>query len=333
MMLAAALAAQTTLTFAFFGCNRIDAKDLDPVANPSSANRAQLKQTLAEVVAAHPALLFAGGDIVNGYVDDDGTVLKTQLAAWAKEVAWLPKSIGLVAVPGNHELNKKTGDQRMPSNLTYPLWEAFVQRAGYVSGHNGPTPASDPQDELTLDESKMSYTIDRAGVRFIVLNTDTRTKVKDSVTGTALGWIPAKWAGDQLARAETDPKVRAVFVLGHRNLIDPSEGKGDAPVDKRAADVLLAAMQGKTKLRAYVCAHVHAWNVRTIPGTKAVQIISGDGGSKLEKDAKEEFGWVEIQVKKDGRAAYIHHHRPMPQPYDSTERAVPSKSDSPVNLS
>ena len=50
-MLASLLAAPT-LTFAFFGCNRVDAKDLDPVKNPSSANQAQLAQTLREVAAA-----------------------------------------------------------------------------------------------------------------------------------------------------------------------------------------------------------------------------------------------------------------------------------------
>ena len=167
-----------------------------------------------------------------------------------------------------------------------------------------------------LDESKMSFTLDRDGVRFIVLNSDTRTTVPDPVTGTALGWIPAVWAGKQLSKAEADPKIRAVFLVAHRNLIDPSEGTGDAPVDKRAAERLLTAMRGKTKLRAYVCAHVHAWNVRLIPGTQAVQIIAGDGGSKLEKGAKEEFGWVEVRVHSDGTAGYLHYHRPMPTPYD-----------------
>lgn len=321
-----------TLSFAFFGCNRVDAADLDPVKNPSSANQAQLAQTLKEVVAAKPALLFAGGDLVNNYADDDGTVLRNQLNGWANETSWLPKKIGLVVVPGNHELNKKVRSQRMPSTLTYPIWNAFVASNRHVFVSNGPNPAHDPQDQLVLDESRFSYTLNRKGVRFIVLNTDTRTSATDPVTGTALGWIPAHWACEQLAAAEKDPSVHAVFVLGHRNLIDPSEGTGDAPVDKRAADILVAGMQGKKKLRAYVCAHVHAWNVRTIPGTSAMQIISGDGGSKLETDAKEEFGWVEIKVSKDGTASYIHHHRPMPHPYNSPVPILPTVDDAPVPI-
>lgn len=315
----ALLLAPPTFTFAFFGCNRVDAKDLDPVRNPSSANRAQLSRTLREVAALHPALLFAGGDLVNGYADDDGTVLSGQLAAWTREVAEFPRSIPLVAVSGNHELNKKIGDGRMPSTLTYARWKSWLAEGRFLYGTDGPTPATDPSDALVLDESKMSFTLDRAGVRLIVLNTDTRTTAEDPVTGTALGWIPAEWAGRQLAKAERDPKVRAVFVIGHRNLLDPSVGKGDAPIAKRMADRLLGAMRGKRKLRAYVCAHVHAWNVRRIPGTSAVQIVSGDGGSKLEKGAKEEFGWVEVRVHPDGKAGYVHHHRPMPHPYDAPE--------------
>jgi hypothetical protein len=86
IFLAAHALAAPRLTFAFFGCNRVDAKDLDPAKNPSSANHAQLQQTLTEVIAAKPALLFAGGDLVNGYVDDDGTVLRTQLSGWSQEV-------------------------------------------------------------------------------------------------------------------------------------------------------------------------------------------------------------------------------------------------------
>ena len=323
-MIAALLVAP--LAFAFFGCNRVDGKDLDPVANPSSANRAQLAQTLREVAALRPALLFAGGDLVMNYADDDGATLRRQLDGWSREVAGFPKSIPLVPFVGNHELNRKVGDQRTSSTATYPRWKAWLLGSGFVYGTDGPTPAKDPEDELALDESKMSYTLDRAGVRFIVLNTDTRTTRPDPMTGTVLGWIPARWASRQLARAEADPSVRAVFVLGHRNLLDPSEGTGDAPIDPIAAARLLAAMRGKRKLRAYVCAHVHAWNVRPIPGTDAVQIISGDGGSKLEKGATAEFGWVEVRVHSDGSAGYVHHHRPVPKPYDAPV-AGPSIAD------
>lgn len=329
-MLALLLAART-LSFAFFGCNRVERADFDPNTNPSSANRAQLAQTLREVADAKPAILFAGGDLVLGYADDDGQTLASELAGWSKEVASLPKSITLVPIAGNHELNRKVGDQRMPTLIAYPRWLSWLESHHWDFGENGPTPKTDPDDRLVLDESKMSFTVDREGVRFIVLNTDTRTTKQDPITGTALGWIPAVWAGKELARAEKDPKIRAVFVVGHRNLIDPSQGTGDAPVDKEASHRLVAAMQGKTKFRAYVCAHVHAWNVRPIPGTKALQIISGDGGSKLEKGAEEEFGWVELRVHPDGTAGYVHHHRPMPHPYTAAT-AVPSVADPEVAI-
>jgi len=333
-MFAALLLTAPGLTFAFFGCNRVDAKDLDPIKNPSSANQAQLSRTLQEVAAIHPSMLFAGGDLVNNYVDDDGSALRAQLDGWSREVASFPKSISLVPLPGNHELNKKLGDQRMPSVVTYPRWVSWLEASGFLYGKNGPTPASDPTDALVLDESRLNFTLDRNGVRFIVLNTDTRTTTTDPTTGTALGWIPAAWAVKQLESAESDRRIKAVFMVGHRNLIDPSVGTGDAPIDKRAADVLLAGLQGKSKFRAYVCAHVHSWNVRTIPGTHALQIISGDGGSKLEKDAaKQEFGWVEIRVAADGTAQYLHHHRPVPKPYNSSAPAPASDVDEPLPIS
>lgn len=326
-MLSALVLAAPSLTFAFFGCNRVDAKDLDPVHNPSSANQAQLQRTLSEVAAIHPALLFAGGDIVNNYADDDGTTLGAQLNGWSAELARFPKSIALVPVPGNHELNKKVGPQRMPSVLTYPKWSNWLEHSGFLYGKNGPTPANDPADQLSLDESKLSYTLDKEGVRFIVLNTDTRTTATDPVTGTALGWIPAAWATKQLEKAEADKQIRAVFIVGHRNLIAPSEGKGDAPIDTRAAQALIAGMRGKSKLRAYVCAHVHAWNVAPIPGTSAVQIIAGDGGSKLEDWATPEFGWVEVRVAPDGSATYLHHHREVPKPYNAPTITQPTVVD------
>ncbi|CAN5696729.1 hypothetical protein BH11ARM2_BH11ARM2_37730 [soil metagenome] len=320
------------LAFAFFGCNRVDAKDIDPVRNPSSANRAQLERTLSEVADARCSLLFAGGDLVNNYGNDDGTLLQRQIWNWSREVATLPKSIPIVAVPGNHELNKKVGDQRTASTLTYPRWKTWLTANGFLHGTNGPTPANDPEDALAMDESKMSYTLDRSGVRFIVLNTDTRTTTADPLTGTTLGWIPAVWASHELEKAERDPAVKAVFMIGHRNLIDPTNVIGDAPIDAKASKTLVAAMRGKRKFRAYVCAHVHAWNVRPIPGTRAVQIISGDGGSKLEKGAEEEFGWVEVQVHADGTAGYIHHHRPMPHPYNSPDPAPASTVDPEIRI-
>jgi hypothetical protein len=214
----------------------------------------------------------------------------------------------------------------MPSTITYPFWKSWLMKSNFLYGSNGPIPQTDPKDQLVLDESKMSYTMDRDGVRFIILNTDTRTTATDPTTGTALGWIPAVWAARQLEKAEKDKSVKAVFMIGHRNLVDPSNGVGDAPIDKRAVDTIVAGLKGKKKFRAYICAHVHAWNVRTIPGTAATQIVSGDGGSKLEKWAKPEFGWLEVRVERDGSASYIHHHRPVPSPYNA-DKAEPSVAD------
>jgi hypothetical protein len=326
-MLAATLLLAPSFTFGFFGCNRVDSKDLDPIGNPSSANLAQLRQTLGEARLRRLGLLFGGGDLVNNYGDDEGSTLQSQLAAWTNERKRIAPSLPIVPIAGNHELNRKVGGKKMPAFSTYPVWQTWMGGGDYVYGTDGPTPGTDREDALVLDESRMSFTLTRGNVRFIVLSTDTRTSTPDSDAGTALGWIPWSWAARQLDRAEHDRNIKAVFVLGHRNLLDPSKGVGDAPVNPVAARRLLDAMKGKHKLRAFVCAHVHQWDVKPIPGTHALQIIAGDGGSKLEESAKEEFGWVEIRVYPDGRAGYIHHHRPMPKPYNAPAPVLPTVAD------
>src|SRR5258706_10229330 len=72
---------QVALTFAFFGCNRIEAKDWEETRteNPSSANLPQLRQNLADVAKLSPDFLFFGGDVVMGYADDQGDVLRSQM--------------------------------------------------------------------------------------------------------------------------------------------------------------------------------------------------------------------------------------------------------------
>ena len=297
-----------TLSFAFFGCNRLGAKEWDPAANPSSANLPQLRRTLADVSALRPRpfALFAGGDLVNNYADDSGATLEAQLDGWAPEIARC--AVPVVPLPGNHELNRKIGGQRLPADATYGVWKTwFVAHPGLRLYGNGPVPKSSPEDRLTFDESKMSYSFDRGGVRFIVLNTDSRTSAPDATTGTKLGWTPAHWASARIAEADRDPTVRSVVLMGHRNLIAPATCEGDAPIAPEPGAVLLKAIRGSAKARAYVCAHVHAWDVAPMTQDergRKLQIVAGDGGSELEKGWRPKtgrtFGFVQILVHASG---------------------------------
>src|SRR6476620_7623411 len=55
-------------SFVFVGGCRVDPSDLDPIGNPSSANIAELRQTLADVAALRPRpdYWFFIGDLVEG---------------------------------------------------------------------------------------------------------------------------------------------------------------------------------------------------------------------------------------------------------------------------
>lgn len=333
MLLALALAAtrfqppadHVEMSFAFFGCNRLDKGDTDSqaAANPSSANLPQLERTYADLAALEPAprYVFGGGDLVNNYVDDAGEALKRQLDGWAartKASALFARST-IVPIPGNHELNKKVGDDRMQNPATLDVWRSWYSASGFVQpAANGPTEATGKADRVLGDQSTLSYSFTELGVHFVVLNTDTLTDLDDPKTGRKrIAWIPAEWARRDLEAAQADPKVNSIFILGHRNLIDPESVKGDAPIDAEAGAKLQAAIEANSKVRAYVCAHVHAYDLRKFEGaTNQWQVISGNGGSSLEKGWKPAegtfFGFVVIDVYASGKVVLRNFKRPTP---------------------
>ena len=121
------------LTFAFFGCNRIDITDWEKTKaeNLSTANIPQLRQNLTDIAMLAPDYLFFGGDLVLGYADDRGETLRAQMSAWLSLVQTLPRAekTHYVAIAGNHELNRKVGEQKLSNPATNPVWSALVKAA------------------------------------------------------------------------------------------------------------------------------------------------------------------------------------------------------------
>ena len=109
--------------------------------NRSTANVSELRATFRDIAPLKPRLLFALGDIVNGYADDQGQTLRSQLDEWTKLVS-VSAETSLVPVPGNHELNRKRKKLRQANAPTDAVWTDWLQRNrfdGYAG--NGPTPA------------------------------------------------------------------------------------------------------------------------------------------------------------------------------------------------
>ena len=321
-------APKPVVTFAFFGCNRVDASDVTP-QNPSTANVPQLIQNLKDVASLKPNYLFVGGDLVMNYADDKGETLNRQAEAWYSLVKTVPMGgTDLIAIPGNHETNRKVGDAKLTNPYTVSVWQKFVKSHGLMpKGATKPFGGDQNPNELAYEDGGGNYSFNRGPVHFVVMNTDSPISVSDPVTGLPkIGLVPLAWLINDLDEAEQNRTITSVFVLGHRNLVDPATVKGDAPVDPSVADQMAAALVGHGKVRAYVCAHVHALDICPLPGaSRPLQTTFGNGGSKLEKNWKpaegRTFGFGYFQVFADGTATVTPYVRPEPADYQSPDVA------------
>ena len=174
-------------SFAFFGCNRVDKDAWVAKGNPSSANLPQLRRTYQDIsdLKPRPNILFATGDLVLGYGDDKGEEVRKQLDAWIEEYRRSPLNgkIELVALPGNHEMNRKVGKDKVASPYTTGVWNDWLSANKLMPLEpNGPREGG--PDGLADDQSRLNYSFDRGVLHFTVLNTDTR-----SANGK-IAWIP-----------------------------------------------------------------------------------------------------------------------------------------------
>lgn len=272
-----------------------------------------------------PKILFATGDLVLGYGDDKGEEVRAQLDAWIAEYQNSPirGKITLVPMPGNHEMNIKKGDNRMERLHTSAVWNDWVKTNHLMpTKPNGPSAAG--EDELTDDQSTLNFSFDSDKVHFVCLNTDARTK------DGRIGYIPAHWAKSDIERAHKAGKT--IFVLGHRNVVNGIIAKADAPIEPKSGGELVKAIQSSPNVMAYLCAHVHAWDVSKVGGTRPWQIIAGNGGSKLEKDWKPEsgrtYGFAVIEIHRSGTVTLV----PYFLPANDKNPAVPAQPAMPIIL-
>lgn len=312
------------LTFGYFGCDRVDVGDWkkDPLSNPSSANLPEVEQDLRDLEALDPRpdFVFLCGDIVANYRADEGQVLRGQLDAFQSELdkSGAGKSLRIIAFPGNHELNKKKDDAKSPNLVCDKVWTDWLAASRFAPPvYNGPTPESSPEDHLADDQSKLNVSFVEKGVKFVLLNTDARTTLKDQGSDTTrVAWAPAVWASHEIEAGERDANVKAVVVMGHRNLIDTDSVKSDSPIAKDAGATLLASFEQNSKARLYACSHVHAWDMKPL-NSHAWQVVEGRGGSPFEKgwnpSEGQTFGFTVIKVHQSGKMDMLRYSRPFAQ--------------------
>jgi hypothetical protein len=263
------------------------------------------------------------------------------MTAWIDLVKGLPRApcTRYVAITGNHELNRKVGDLKLPNLATDQVWTSLVRKASLVPNDaQGPDADSASTDHLVGDQRALTFSFNRGPVHFVVLNTDTRVTTKDAKTGESkIGMVPTHWLDADLEAAEKNAEVKAVIVLGHRNVVDPTTATGDAPIDPESAGPMIKSLQSHSKVRAYVCAHVHAFDITAIGKSGLRQVTFGNGGSKLEKGWKpmrgRTYGFGYFKVFADGSLGVVPYLRPEPEDYmDARPNQVPPAKPEPELL-
>ena len=322
-------------SFVFLGCNRLDSAGIAATKSKSSANVIQLQQDFTEIAALKPAprLVFFAGDIVNGLTA--GTLdLHKQLPSWVELVTKNNplnlEATRLVAFTGNHELLKKTGRKlEVPNQPAWAYWLSVMSPGksspkpyDFIGGSNGPANTGANPDRVLNDESRFSYTFQQGEYLFMILNTDTQ------VDATTDGVVPLNWVAAQLRKAQTNPAVQHIFVMGHKPIVSPDTD--DVSIRAKQAAQLYALLDDPAgngspgKVRAYLSAHAHEWKYYpSLPlkdgvAGKIPQIVAGNAGSPPDKNWRGDdayFGYTLIAVTRSGAMTVQSYGRKIPVPY------------------
>lgn len=314
-------------SFVVLGCNRVNAADT--LGDPSTANVAQLKQTLADVAAIQPRpkFLFFAGDEVLGYTSDT-TVLASQLTAWRTlyEASPLPATgVELVAVPGNHETQGA-------NKLAYPAAERTWLRvmAPYITrGGNGPGVGG--ADNLQTDQSKLTYSFEYQDAHFVTLNTDP----------VGNDWhVPVNWVQSDIAAAKARG-VKHVFAIGHKPAYPyPTVATDGLSKDATSRDAFWAALSSGQS-EAMFAAHNHVYYRAQPTGGKTWMVIAGNGGSSLETtidptipSSGAYYGYTLVTVTNAGHVIARSYGRPVPSAgYTSATGVAPATLRDSVDIS
>jgi Calcineurin-like phosphoesterase len=335
--------AALTASFVTLGCNRIQNGDWVQSSDPSSANTGQLQQDFTDVAALSvtPRYFFFTGDLVLGLTSTLPTLVG-QLEAWTPlwNAAPIVKTVPLVPLPGNHEMLEKSGGNEVPNDgagvSADAAWTSWLTSSGFASrAGNGPTPASSPQDDLEDDQSQLTYSFDDGPVHYVTLNTDTWTSAQG---GGQIGWVAESWLEADLAKAQASSATTAIFVFGHKPLVSPVGSTSSSDIINPALTVAVEnALNGASKVKGYFCAHYHAWDARTLPGSRGVyQVIAGNGGSALDSSWTPPtvyYGFTEVHLYASGKVGVISHARPVPSPYNATTGIQPAVAQTELIIS
>jgi len=333
------------LSFATVGDSRQDPVSPDPTTLPvSGQDKIWLQNTKAwsriidSIKHQNANFLFFNGDMIMGYgkagvpAASDATagltvadVTKSDLMAFYKQYAYWRGMVAplmeagtyVVPVPGNHEVQcKACGKKAQVENEV--AWRAnmgdlILDEDRFTALFGEPAAFPDvgntgAADNLSTDQSQLTYSFDFRGNHFVVINTDPVGHDTHA---------PVQWLSDDLAAAAARG-VDHIFVFGHKPAYsyyyagsDPTKPSGlDADVAARDQFWSLIEQYGAT----YFCGHEHIFNMMqplagaTPPG-HAWQVLVGSGGSPFDAAASNVgltatdrmYAWALVRVHRNGR--------------------------------
>ena len=325
----------TELSFAFSGDFQIgySAWQQTKEENPSSTNIPQLRRNIKDIASVRNQLSFMVllGDLVMNEVEDQGETLKIQLDAWQQVVQAVPEYglVPLLPFTGNHETNIYWTNLQVqaPSLYTFDVWEEWLMGNGYSGfAGNGPRPTEGNPDRLARNESLLTYSFDVGNVHFVIINTDTlTTEINPDTNLPYAAWIPINWITADIEAAQQNQAINTIIVMGHRVIEWPAYADAnwnagiintkEYPFASRLSEI----MRLNSKVKAYLCSHLHSWHAwRLEDGMGVWQIIAGNGGAESDSDWNPPggpyFGFSLMDIQKSGKIIVRSFGRPVPSP-------------------
>ena len=333
------------LSFSTVGDSRQDPATPDPTTLPLSGqdalwleNTKALSRIIRSVEDQRSSLLFFNGDMIMGYgnaivpannttisgiVNSDLVKFYVQYAFWRGTVAGLMENgTYAVPVPGNHETQWKAGGKKAQA-VNENAWRAnmgdlildnsrFLNLFGEQPS-NATITDTRAYDNLSTDQSKLSYSFDFRGSHFVVINTDPVGKDAHA---------PVNWLAADLLAARTRG-IQNMFVFGHKPAFTYYYGAnalGPLPAtpsgldnDTASRDLFWNVIEQYQAI--YFCGHEHIFNIsqpRALLGGTAWQILVGSGGSPFEASPTDvtinpntdrSYAWATVKIYDNGKVS------------------------------
>ncbi len=326
------------LSFSTVGDSRQDPVNPDATMTPLSGQDAKWLQNtkawsriMRSIQAQKSNFLFFNGDMIMGYgnaiAPTDTTltgILNSDLMAFYKQYGyWRGMVSGMmetgtyvVPVPGNHEVQcKACGKKAQLANENAwkdNMGDLILDTARLKSLFPDWTTASywdmtsypGASDNVTTDQSQLSYSFDYRGSHFVVINTD---PVGNDTHA------PVNWLAADLAAAQTRG-AQHYFVFGHKpaytyfyqgaDLTKPA-GLDANPVNRDAFWSLIEQYSA-----TYFAGHEHIFNMtqpRASTGGSAWQVLVGSGGSPFDSAVATStptdrmYAWATVKIHQSGQ--------------------------------